>query len=161
MGKRRGDDFAKAMRDVQPMEEPRRRSFRRRGRPVEAGPSPAFVVERVESRLYARREDVPQEVLEELRLGRPRPGNSLDLHGMSEEAARSRVFRFVRQSRASGLACVALVHGRGLRSPAGAVLKQAVPQWLQQLPLAKNVAAYGPAPADRGGDGVTWVVLDG
>jgi DNA-nicking Smr family endonuclease len=78
---------------------------------------------------------------------------------MSAEAARPRVFRFVRQSRASGLACVALVHGRGLRSPAGAVLKGEVPRWLTQLPLSLDVEAFASAPPGQGGDGVLLVRL--
>ncbi len=165
MSDRRDDDFAAAMRDVRPLDESRRRSFRRRGRRLDRRPdrrpAPGFSIERAQSRTYGRREDTPEEVLDELRKGRPRPGNSLDLHGMTEEAARARVFRFVRQSRASGLACVALVHGRGLRSPAGAVLKRAVPEWLTQLPLARDVIAFSSAPPDRGGDGALWVLLAG
>ncbi len=160
MSDRRDDDFAAAMGDVRPLGESRRQSFRRRKRRSGDHPAPGFTIEHVQSRTYGRREDTDEETLDQLRMGKPRPANTLDLHGMTEEAARARVFRFVRQSRKSGLTCVALVHGRGLRSPAGAVLKRAVPEWLTQLPLAQDVIAFSSAPVDRGGDGALWVLLD-
>ena len=41
----------------------------------------------------------------------------------------------------------------------GTVLKEALPRWLTQLPLARAVGAYASAPRERGGDGVTLVLL--
>jgi DNA-nicking Smr family endonuclease len=154
------DGFERAMQDVLPLGETRRRGFRRRPRAAaEAVESPRFVVEVAGGRIRARRASLPEKELAELELGRPAPGNHLDLHGMSAEAARARVFRFVRQSRASGLGCVALVHGKGLRSSAGAVLREEVPRWLTQLPIALDVEAFASAPAGRGGEGVLLVRL--
>lgn len=89
-----------------------------------------------------------------------RPANRLDLHGVTEEVAREMVFRFVRQARSSGLAAVAVVHGRGLRSPDGPVLKEALPRWLTELPLSRSVLAFGSSPAQQGGDGVTVILLE-
>lgn len=159
--RRKGDDdtFRRAMEGVRPLDEGRRRAVRRSGGRAAAAEAPAFVVERQAACLYGRRAAASPALLDDLRAGRLEIGNRLDLHGMSEESARQRVFRFVRQSRASGLACVALVHGRGLRSPAGPVLKESVPMWLTQLPLAREVEAFGSSPREQGGDGVTLVLL--
>ena len=160
-----GDDdaraFAGAMRGVEPVGDTRRRPpVRSRARsPQVAGPRFDYFEE--VSRRYGRREDTSPERLEALRAGKLVAANRLDLHGMSEEAARDRVFRFVRQASVSGLECVAIVHGRGLRSADGPVLKRALPAWLMQLPLSRMVAAFGSAPRDRGGDGVTLVLLGG
>jgi DNA-nicking Smr family endonuclease len=154
--------FKGAMRDVEPLGETRRRPPVRRKRSDSGGrASPHFEHLEEGSRRYGRRADVPSVRLEELRAGLVEPANTLDLHGMSEDAARERVFRFVRQASQSGLECVAIVHGRGLRSPDGPVLKGALPEWLTQLPLARVVGAFASAPRDRGGDGVTFVLLVG
>jgi DNA-nicking Smr family endonuclease len=154
------EDFERAMRDVLPLGEAPHRGFRRRSpAPTGAVVAPVFIAASEGGSVWVRRESLSEETLAELRLGRPAPANRLDLHGMSAEAARPRVFRFVRQSRASGLACVALVHGRGLRSPAGAVLKGEVPRWLTQLPLSLDVEAFASAPPGQGGDGVLLVRL--
>lgn len=149
------------MGDVRPLDEARRRSFRRRSDRASSSSkaAPTFDVQIEGSRIYGRRDGSPAAAIERLRAGRLKPENRLDLHGTTEAAARERVFRFVRQSRASGLGCIALVHGRGLRSPAGPVLKQSVPSWLTELPLAHEVDAFASAPRELGGDGVTLVVL--
>jgi DNA-nicking Smr family endonuclease len=164
MTRKPGDEddrvFENAMRGVEPLEPPRRRTpFRNRAHRSAPTPRPRFDCFDEDSRRYGRREDVAASRLEELRSGQVEPANRLDLHGMSEEAARDRVFRFIRQSSESGLECVAIVHGRGLRSPDGPVLKRALPEWLTQLPLARLVGAFASAPRDRGGDGVTFVLL--
>lgn len=159
-----GDDtrtFESAMRGVERVGEPRRRSpVRTRRRSSLPVTGPRFDYFEEASRCYGRRVDVASERLDELRAGKIAAANRLDLHGMSEEAARDGVFRFVRQASQSGLRCVAIVHGRGLRSPDGPVLKRALPRWLMQLPLSHWVAAFGSAPRDAGGDGVTLVLLE-
>lgn len=160
------DEFERAMEGVEPIAPDRRsagrhraarRPPRRRQRQDEA---PRFEVWREAKRVYGRREDLDEPRFEKLRRGAVSTGNRLDLHGMTEEVARAEVFRFVRQSNASGLEVIGLVHGRGLRSPAGPVLKEALPRWLTQLPLARLVRGFASAPPERGGDGVTLVLLE-
>lgn len=155
------DEFERAMADVEPIEPSRRKPVKKRRAPRrgDGRGAPEFELVRQAQRVEGRRREVDEEVLARLKRGEIRPQNRLDLHGMSEEAARQEVYRFVRQSRASGLECIALVHGRGLRSPAGPVLKQRLPVWLTQLPLARDVRAFGAAPQELGGDGVTLVLL--
>lgn len=165
MGDRDDDEvrheFERAMADVEPIEPSRRQRVRkRRAAAPSGGPrAPEFELVRHARRVEGRRREVSEEELGRLKRGEIRPENRLDLHGMSEEAARQEVYRFVRQSRASGLSCIALVHGRGLRSPAGPVLKEGLPSWLTQLPLARFVRAFAAAPPELGGDGVTFVLL--
>ncbi len=168
-GPRKGGDFAAAMRNVEPVGEARRRVGRRQGtgraRPATrdraGGGPPVFRVDRVASCVYGLREDGAEALRDELRAGALLPANRLDLHWVTEEVARQMVFRFVRQARSSGLAVVAVVHGRGLRSPDGPVLKTALPGWLTEQPLARDVVAFGSAPISQGGDGVTLILLRG
>ena len=163
MSSHRGDDgkiFEGAMRGIEPIGDSRRRSpgpGRKRAR----GDSAAieFAVTEEGSRIYGLRRGVSASELERLRAGQYSPQHRLDLHGMVRDAARESVFRFVRQASRSGLRCVAIVHGRGLRSPAGAVLKELVPRWLTQLPIAREVIAFGSAPRDQGGDGAILLLL--
>ena len=159
-----GDDkriFQGAMRGIQPIGDSRRRGATA-GR-KRTGSEPAlieFSITEEGSRIYGLRRGGSAGELEKLRAGGFSPQNRLDLHGMVSDAARDSVFRFVRQAGRSGLHCVAIVHGRGLRSPAGAVLKELVPQWLTQLPVARDVVAFGSAPPDQGGDGAVLLLLD-
>ena len=153
--------FEQAMRGVEPLERTLRRTPERPTAEEGAAAPLEYRFEWTREGLshWGRRQDVPESELEALRAGKPAPANRLDLHGTSEEAARARVFRFVRQSSESGLRCVAVVHGRGMRSADGPVLKEALPRWLTQLPLARAVGAFASAPRDRGSDGVTLVLL--
>lgn len=161
-GTGRGDaaEFERAMHGVEPVGDQRRRAFRRARRESQFDEQAArFEVTREGSRCYGLRVGAASQALQELRSGKLPAENTLDLHGMSEEAARESVFGFVRQSHRSGLRCVALVHGRGLRSPGGAVLREAARGWLVQLPLSRHVEAFASAPREWGGDGTTLVLL--
>lgn len=163
-GRRRDEGeraFEHAMRDVERLEGRSRRRTGGHRRATNPPPpeGPRFELTTEGLCHWGRREDTSEAEIESLRAGEIAPANRLDLHGMSEEAARGHVFRFIRQAAQSGLSCVAVVHGRGMRSPDGPVLKEAVPAWLTQLPLARAVAAFASAPRDRGGDGVTLVLL--
>lgn len=148
------------MRGIEPIGDSRRRRPGSGKKRASAGPAAVeFSVTEEGRRIYGLRAGVAASELEKLRDGKYVPQNRLDLHGMTRDAARESVRRFVRQANRSGLRCVAIIHGRGLRSPAGAVLKELVPQWLAQVPLAREVIAFGSAPRDRGGDGAILLLL--
>jgi len=91
--------------------------------------------------------------------GRIPAQDTLDLHGCTVEAARIEVERFVRQARARGLRCISVVHGRGLRSAGGPVLKKALLGWIETGPLRKFVMACASAPRKQGGAGATFLLL--
>ena len=152
--------FKGAMRGIQPIGDSRRRGTAAGRKQADPEPSQIeFSITEEGSRIYGLRLGGPAGELEKLRSGSITPQNRLDLHGMVRDAARESVFRFVRQAGRSGLRCVAIVHGRGLRSPAGAVLKERVPQWLTQLPVSRHVIAFSSAPPDQGGDGALLLLL--
>jgi len=55
--------------------------------------------------------------------------------------------------------CVRIVHGRGLHSEAGPVLREQLPGWLTGGRLADAVLAFARSPAQRDGGGSTLVLL--
>lgn len=83
----------------------------------------------------------------------------IDLHGMTISEAEEEIGRFLRDSIIKGLSCVKIIHGRGLRSPNGPVLKNALKGWLQGR-FKKFVLAYATARDKDGGLGATYVILN-
>jgi DNA-nicking Smr family endonuclease len=85
--------------------------------------------------------------------------DELDLHGLSQEAARRELADFIARSRDAGCRCVRIVHGKGYRSGArGPVLKTAVNLWLRRH---LDVMAFVSARAIDGGSGALYVLLRG
>jgi DNA-nicking Smr family endonuclease len=103
------------------------------------------------------RTGLSRQVLRRLRRGHWVVQDDLDLHGMNRREAAEAVARFVRASAARGLACVRIVHGKGLgsknREP---VLKAKLRAWLAPR---DEVLAYCQAPAAWGGSGALLVLL--
>jgi DNA-nicking Smr family endonuclease len=82
----------------------------------------------------------------------------IDLHGYTLKEARPLVEEFLREAVRKGYRCVKIIHGRGLRSTKGPVLKNAVTTWLQK-DFRKWVIAYATARASDGGLGATYILL--
>ncbi|HYA12369.1 MAG TPA: Smr/MutS family protein [Thermodesulfovibrionales bacterium] len=82
----------------------------------------------------------------------------IDLHGLTIIEAEEALRKFLREAIAKQYSCVKVIHGRGLKSPKGPVLKEALTQWLQG-PFRKSVLAYATAKDCDGGLGATYVLL--
>jgi DNA-nicking Smr family endonuclease len=95
--------------------------------------------------------------LRALRRGEIEPDRELDLHGMTSAAAHRELGAALREAIDAGARCVLVVHGRGNRSEAGAVLRDALPGWLAEEPYAARVLAFAAAEGRRGG--ATYVLL--
>jgi DNA-nicking Smr family endonuclease len=87
-----------------------------------------------------------------------KPQAVLDLHGMSSVEAEEALDRFIRDSRARGLAKVLIIHGKGLHSPGEPVLGQVVRSYLEKCP---STGAFGRASREDGGRGASWVLIRG
>jgi len=84
----------------------------------------------------------------------------LDLHGMTADAARATVDRFLGEAVRAGLRCVLIVHGRGLNSKDQIpVLKERLKVWLARGQAARVVLAFTTARACDGGAGALYVLL--
>lgn len=83
----------------------------------------------------------------------------IDLHGLTRVQARDEVNTFVENARRDGIRCVLIVHGRGIRSPAGPILKEAIKSWLARGRLGRVVMAFASARPTDGGSGAVYVLL--
>ena len=107
--------------------------------------------------LSFRRPGVRTQVLRRLRRGLYPIDDELDLHGMSQSAARSSLAEFLEANRDAGHRCVRIIHGKGYRSGArGPILKIAVNSWLRQH---SDVIAFTSARSIDGGTGAVYVLL--
>jgi DNA-nicking Smr family endonuclease len=82
----------------------------------------------------------------------------LDLHGLCVEEAENEVRYFLKDSLIKGHRCVKIIHGRGLRSPKGPVLKEALIKWLSGR-YRKNIIAFVTARQCDGGLGALYILL--
>jgi DNA-nicking Smr family endonuclease len=164
--------FREAMRDVRPIKPsgqlpPVRRRVRARVRlarvPPESG-EPARHPQGTDlyelqpgDELAFRRGGISERVLRRLRRGQYRVDAQLDLHGLSLAQALPQLQGFLDEARTRCLACVRIIHGKGLRSGnRGPVLKNSVNAQLRATPAVLAFASARPA---AGGTGATLVLL--
>lgn len=84
-------------------------------------------------------------------------GASLDLHGHTQDSARTVLFRFLRAAQARGDRTVVVITGAG-RAGQG-VLKQRLPEWLAQRDVRALLSGFAPAHRAHGGAGAFYVFL--
>jgi DNA-nicking Smr family endonuclease len=169
--------FRAAVRDVTPLAQtqsaagltkPKPRAARRKATatatpmevPDEAMPLATMTDEVTgEGELSFRRAGVRIQVMRRLRRGLYPINDELDLHGLTQTAARNQLADFLARSRDRGCRCVRIIHGKGYRSGArGPVLKTAVNLWLRRH---MDVMAFVSARAIDGGAGAVYVLLRG
>jgi DNA-nicking Smr family endonuclease len=80
----------------------------------------------------------------------------LDLHGMKAVEAKAAIAAFIDSASRRGLEKVLVIHGKGLHSEKGAVLKDATRQALEAHRLAGR---FGTADKADGGSGAVWVLI--
>jgi DNA-nicking Smr family endonuclease len=97
--------------------------------------------------------------LRRLRAGDVRVEFRVDLHGLNARTAHVAVRRALERAHADGQRCVLVVHGRGLHSPEGPVLRAFLLRWLTESRVAPIVMAFACARPRDGGEGATYVLL--
>lgn len=104
-----------------------------------------------------QRSCVTRKVMRELRRGKYQIQDEIDLHGCTRHKAEPILQEFIYECAQHRLACVRIVHGKGLKSgDAGPVIKPAVHEWLSHCEL---VLAFCPARQSDGGTGAVYVLL--
>jgi DNA-nicking Smr family endonuclease len=98
-------------------------------------------------------------ILKRLHQGHFAVQDHIDLHGFTIIEAQKAFDRFLHRSITHGMRTLLIVHGRGLSSPVGPVIKNHVSKWLTSGPWAKWVMAFASARACDGGTGATYVLL--
>lgn len=106
------------------------------------------------------RSSVRKDLLEKLHQGHFSVQDYIDLHGMTLREAEYAFTSFFKEALKRGLFCIKVIHGRGLRSPEGPVLKEALKRWLNRK-FRKWVLAYSTAQDRDGGLGATYILLSG
>ncbi|MEO8103583.1 MAG: Smr/MutS family protein [Betaproteobacteria bacterium] len=103
------------------------------------------------------RPGLPSEIMRKLRRGQWIIQSTLDLHGVTSDAARIELGQFLAHARHAGLRCVCIVHGKGYRSPNSTpVLRNKVRLSLSQR---NEVLAFCDARPADGGSGAVVVLL--
>lgn len=101
-----------------------------------------------------------ERVLRKLRRGEFPPRATLDLHGLTKDAAKPALEKFINDARVAGHRCVLVVTGRGLHSEDSIpVLKQGVQAWLTHGRPSRQVLAFCSARPEDGGTGAVYVLL--
>lgn len=102
--------------------------------------------------------DIPKNLAEKLHHGHFSVQDYIDMHGMTLDEAKVAFSRFFKDALKRRLFCIKVIHGRGLRSPKGAVLKEALQKWLRGS-FRKWILAYSSARDCDGGLGATYIIL--
>jgi DNA-nicking Smr family endonuclease len=163
--------FREAIRDVKPL----RQSDRSDSRAPQPAPYPkqfeldeeAVITELLDEpdddqvqetgeELMFLRNGVQKRYLTRLKRGRYSVDDHLDLHQMNETTATSALLAFIDSAHNRGIKCVRVVHGKGLRSRKGPVLKLMARRLLSRHPLVIAFASCRPV---DGGTGAVSVLL--
>lgn len=96
--------------------------------------------------------------MKQLQRGRLRVERDLDLHGLSRTRAEEAFRHFLVDARYQGWTTVRVITGRGLHSPDGPVLRDAIEQLLKRESFPE-VVEWGRAPRNLGGQGALVLFL--
>ncbi len=83
---------------------------------------------------------------------------TLDLHGMTKLEAHVKVQQFITRAAKNGKRHVAIITGKGRGAEMG-VLRSNLPDWLNEAPLRPLISGFAAAKPEKGGTGVTHVLL--
>ena len=92
-----------------------------------------------------------------LERGRDRPAETLDLHGLTQDAARAALIGCLLQSWTAHRREVLVITGKGALGDG--VLRRRVPDWLGEPPLREVVAGISEAHRRHGGGGALYIAL--
>jgi DNA-nicking Smr family endonuclease len=98
-------------------------------------------------------------IMDKLRNGEYSVQKVLDLHGYASGDACEAFVAFIRDSVQSQVHCVKVIHGRGLKSKRGPVLKEKLKGWIVRAIHRKWVVAFSNAKMADGGPGATVILL--
>jgi DNA-nicking Smr family endonuclease len=98
-------------------------------------------------------------VLKKLKNGEFTTRAYLDLHGHTKEEAHQAIRSFLVNAHAMGDRSLLIIHGRGLKSSTGPVLKEHVVKWLTSGSISHLVLAFCSARSCDGGTGALYVLL--
>lgn len=106
-------------------------------------------------------------VHKKIRRGRIDIDGTIDLHGMTQPAARAALHRFVQSSVSRGDRTVLVITGKGARTPGDyvaamterGILRTMLPLWLSDPGLSPLISGWSLAARGHGGEGAWYVRL--
>jgi len=120
-----------------------------------AGPPPA--AKRAPQPVKPRPADLEAGLHRRLARGRDTVAARIDLHGLSHDAARAALTRFIVRSVAEDWRAVLVITGKGAQGDG--VLRRRAPDWLAEPPIRQHVAGVSEAHRRHGGEGALYVAL--
>jgi DNA-nicking Smr family endonuclease len=81
----------------------------------------------------------------------------LDLHGLDQDSAQSRLRDFLLEAQGRGSRAVLVITGKGYAGQG--VLRRRTPEWLADPRLREVVAGLSPAETHHGGEGAFYIAL--
>ena len=160
--------FRETMRDVTPLDQPRKPSHTPKPRPSLAAQSftPSLSIYDLsdyyyepvhsESILSFFRDGLSKKQIHDLKSGDIRYEATLDLHGLRPDDAKDKLSAFIHLQRLQNKRTVLIVHGKGGRYHEAPILKNLVNHWLSQI---SDVLAFHSAHPKHGGTGAAYVLL--
>jgi DNA-nicking Smr family endonuclease len=148
--------WREAMRDVKPLRE---REPPILPPPPQAPAEKACVVKPDRVSALDRFSGIDRASGERLKRGLHPIEGRLDLHGMTQAEAHRALAVFIHQSRAAGRRCVLVITGRGFGPAGPGILKLAVPRWLEEEELRRQILAVAQAQPRDGGAGAIYLLL--
>ena len=102
--------------------------------------------------------DIDRRTDEKLRRGQMKINASLDLHGMNKYEAWEALQNFIPSCYEGAHRSLLVITGKGRAGRPG-ILREHIPQWLQETPLLQYVLQFHQARPKDGGDGAFYVLL--
>jgi DNA-nicking Smr family endonuclease len=81
----------------------------------------------------------------------------IDLHGMSQDAARAALAAFIARAADEGWRSALVITGKGVGGDG--VLRRRAPEWLADPPIRQHIAGVSEAHRRHGGEGALYVAL--
>lgn len=167
------DEFLDAMKDVTKVDHGKQRLHRKAAGATQVGAAAKetrlmdetlkegrpFNVVNLPEYMEGFVEGVSPLVMEKLRNGEFSVQRVLDLHGLSAHDACEAFQIFMEDAVHSQVRCIKVIHGRGLKSKAGPVLKEKLKGWIVRAMHRKWVVAFASSKMSAGGPGATTILL--
>lgn len=111
--------------------------------------------------------EIDRKTAERLRKGQIPIEARLDLHGMNQGQAYAMLCDFIQNAVARGQRCVLVITGKGKTGSQAAdlfetkpgILKQKLPEWLQEPSVKPLILKHELAKPNHGGDGARYILL--
>jgi DNA-nicking Smr family endonuclease len=146
---------AKAGKKIAAKAPPAKKPARATARPVSPPPPPSKPAKTLASGDYS---GMDRRTADRFRRGKLPIDARLDLHGMYQDAAHHALNDFILSCAAASKRKVLVITGRGSREGSG-VLRERLPQWLNQAPCRNHVVSFTTARPQHGRDGAFYVLL--